>query len=349
MAHTHILHGTSVYETVVLADRDRLSVDAGGFLAVYDGTRAVVATGSRLSIHNEGEIRAYYAKAITADLTGDVAVRIANLMIGGGGTLIGRDGAIELRSDADSTGEVRIVNSSAIRSGGVVIDFSGLHVDHTVVLNNGRIDIVGTGTAAFVGSAGADRLVNSGLIGGHVDLGAGDDRLRSTGNIFAFGSTVDLGAGDDRFLSTGETYGTILGGDGDDRIAGGTGNETIVGGAGRDVMSGGTGGAIFVFNALADSAADREHADRILDFDKANNHFIALQAIDADATTAGDQAFTFVGDAAFSGKAGELRCDVTHAGAVLYADVNGDGLSDFALVVDGNVTSPADFQQALGL
>ena len=347
MAHTHILHGTRVEDTVTLADRDRLEIDPGAYLEVYKPGTAVVATGSRLSIHNEGELHAYFGQAIVADLTGAIAVRITNIGSASGGYLIG-EGGIELRSDADATGEVRIVNSGTIRSSGDAIDFSGLHVDRTVVINSGTITGNAAGHFAYHGTDGDDRLINSGTINGHIDLGAGDDRVRSTGDIFYVQGPIVLGDGNDRFLSAGEIYGTILGGDGDDRIIAGTGNETIIGGAGRDVMAGGTGGAIFVFNALTDSAPDREHADRILDFDKAKNHFLALGGIDADTALAGDQAFTFVGAAAFSGKAGELRCDFTHAGAVLYADVNGDGLSDFALVVDG-VTAPADFQSALGL
>ncbi len=52
---------------------------------------------------------------------------------------------------------------------------------------------------------------------------------------------------------------------------------------------------------------------------------IDLAEIDANTRAAGDQAFRFVGGAAFSHKAGELRSYSSHGDHFLAGDVNGDG------------------------
>lgn len=58
----------------------------------------------------------------------------------------------------------------------------------------------------------------------------------------------------------------------------------------------------------------------------------------ASTTLAGDQAFAFIGTAAFSHTAGELRLAVSHGSAKLMADTNGDGVADMAIALD-HVTS----------
>ena len=48
-------------------------------------------------------------------------------------------------------------------------------------------------------------------------------------------------------------------------------------------------------------------ADVVADFNRAEGDRIDLSAIDADVYAAGNQAFTFIGTAAFSGTPGEIR------------------------------------------
>ena len=56
------------------------------------------------------------------------------------------------------------------------------------------------------------------------------------------------------------------------------------------------------------------------------------------ARTAGDQAFNFVGTAAFSNVADELRIDTTDpTKTVLSGDVDGDGVADFSIVLTGSI------------
>ena len=51
--------------------------------------------------------------------------------------------------------------------------------------------------------------------------------------------------------------------------------------------------------------------------------------MDTNTTLRGNQTFTFIGSAGFDNHAGELRYEKTTA--ILYGDVNGDGVADFWL------------------
>jgi len=130
---------------------------------------------------------------------------------------------------------------------------------------------------------------------------------------------------------------TLLGGGGNDTLIGGYGNDRLVGGNGDDVLSGGTGGDRFVFSD------PRHGTDRILDFDAAEGDRILLRKIDADTATAADDAFVFIGDAAFSGTAGELRAKATDGGTVqrIEGDVDGDGVAELTIDVVTEATATA--------
>ncbi len=117
-------------------------------------------------------------------------------------------------------------------------------------------------------------------------------------------------------------------------LDGGAGNDVLDGGIGKDMLTGGAGADTFRFDD-GDTAATLPLADLIVDFVRADGDGIDLAAIDANAGVGGDQAFTFVGNAAFSGTAGELRYGI-HAG-VTYAqgDTDGDGTADFMIALAG--------------
>ncbi|MGA0840103.1 MAG: hypothetical protein ACO3P1_09445, partial [Pseudomonadales bacterium] len=70
------------------------------------------------------------------------------------------------------------------------------------------------------------------------------------------------------------------------------------------------------------------------DFSRISLDRIDLSAIDADTTLADDQAFTFIGTAAFGNRAGELRY-IPGATSVVQGDTDGDGVADFTLRVVG--------------
>lgn len=113
-----------------------------------------------------------------------------------------------------------------------------------------------------------------------------------------------------------------------------TGNaraNQLFGYAGNDRLVGGVGADQFMFANVGESngASGR---DFILDFNRAQGDRIVLSGIDANTKAAGNQAFGFIGAAAFSKKAGELRYERAGAATFIQGDVNGDGVADMIII-----------------
>jgi len=128
---------------------------------------------------------------------------------------------------------------------------------------------------------------------------------------------------------------TIQGLGGNDTINGGAGNDRIIGGVGGDTLSGGAGSDVFVYTSVQDSIvtysgaiSNVAGADELFDFDLSQDR-VDLSAIDADATTPGNQAFTFGGSGV-----GHLVTS-TFAGTDLVADTDGDGHWDLYIYFPG--------------
>ncbi len=132
----------------------------------------------------------------------------------------------------------------------------------------------------------------------------------------------------------------MVGSGGADDIRGGPGADRLAGWIGADLLRGDAGADRFQYYGTAESTATTRN--RIVDFTQADGDRLDLVGIDADAGTAGDQAFVLVGGAAFSGVAGELRYALDGAGDTLVqADTNGDATADFELVLAGAITLTA--------
>jgi serralysin len=86
---------------------------------------------------------------------------------------------------------------------------------------------------------------------------------------------------------------------------------------------------VFKFQSLAE-IGNSITFETITDFTSGDK--INFTAIDANSNLANDQAFKFVGLAAFSGIAGELR----YESGFLQGDVDGDLASDFSLQLIGS-------------
>jgi Ca2+-binding RTX toxin-like protein len=131
---------------------------------------------------------------------------------------------------------------------------------------------------------------------------------------------------------------TLHGNGGTDILNGGTGNDVLIGGAGKDALFGGAGSDVFKLTGVADSGVGGAHRDVIHDFEQGSDT-IDLSAIDANSNTAANDAFTFVGTAAFSHTAGEVRQFTAQDGATVVAgDVDGDGVADFQIALSGSLT-----------
>jgi Ca2+-binding RTX toxin-like protein len=130
----------------------------------------------------------------------------------------------------------------------------------------------------------------------------------------------------------------IFGGGGTDVLTGGAGNDLIYGGGRGDTLTGGDGNDVFRYQSVGDS--NSVERDGIQDFSAGD--VIDLSRIDANTLEAGDQAFSFIGNAAFSNTAGELRFENISLGGPVWlvqGDTDGNGVSDFELVL---VISPPD-------
>ena len=80
----------------------------------------------------------------------------------------------------------------------------------------------------------------------------------------------------------------------------------------------------------------RTTCDSINDFSQLQGDKLDFASVDADTLTGGDQAFQFIGTAAFSNVAGELRYDIIDGNTYVYGDTNGDGVADFMVRVIGS-------------
>jgi len=195
-------------------------------------------------------------------------------------------------------------------------------------------------------AGGRDTLDLSGFdTASRIDLGDGafSDAGGLTKNIsIAHGAVIENargGAGND----------SLAGNKAANRLEGGGGADSLAGGRGTDSLTGGSGGDIFVFSALADSngyarrSDGKKYApDTLTDFTSGEDR-IDLSGIDAIWGTAANEAFTFIGAAAFSGQAGELRIVQAVDRIHVLADVDGNQIADFHLIVMASTVAAGDF------
>jgi Ca2+-binding RTX toxin-like protein len=158
-------------------------------------------------------------------------------------------------------------------------------------------------------------------------VATGSAKTTLTGNALANSLTAN-GAGN--VLRGMDGADVLVGGAGADTLEGGAGKENLIGGAGADRLVGGSNQDNFVFKSLSDFSSGR---DVIVDLRPADYDRIDLRALDASNQTSGDQAFRFIGSAAFSRSEAELRFEISGSDIVVSGDINGDGVADFSVRV----------------
>ena len=175
-----------------------------------------------------------------------------------------------------------------------------------------------------------------------LDGGIGSDTLSYayavSGVVVSLAKTVaqdTTGSGVDTVLNfenlSGSAYHDhLLGTTGANRLDGGAGDDTLFGGGGVDTLVGGAGGDDFVWSAITQSPLAAK--DIVSDFSHAQGDQLDLSLIDANTALGGDQAFVFIGSAAFGGDA---TAQLRYAGGVLYGSVDADSDAEFAVVLTG--------------
>ncbi|HEX8483325.1 MAG TPA: Calx-beta domain-containing protein, partial [Allosphingosinicella sp.] len=188
----------------------------------------------------------------------------------------------------------------------------GAGYDGFFLRGNYTIDFTQAGFAGAL--ANVENLTVSGAADERYSRGGGtefdysitwDNDLLAAGMTFTVNAST-LGSEESlAFNGSDETDGSfrLFGGAGNDVLTGGSGADVIFGGLRGDTLTGGAGNDVFRYNNVAESNSTER--DGIQDFNAGD--LIDLSRIDANTLVAGDQAFNFVGNAAFSGTAGELR------------------------------------------
>jgi serralysin len=349
----NILHNSGA--SALAADTFRMTSGLiTGVVSLGGGSNVVMVTGGTIN----GPINTG-ANVDTIDILGGV---VGGLSVGGGNDVVSTVGGTVRGTIFLDSGDDEFTGGSAAET------LQGGTGDDTIVFGGGndRYLAASTGTAAgdgfdvidggdgidtysalqvpFVAAGGLTIDLAEGVASGtgwDVDLLTGFENVLGSGeNDTITGSTGD------NLLSGNGGNDTMNGAQGNDRITGGFGLDRIAGGAGRDVMTGGIStnlpdgqADIFDFNATTESA-NSALRDVIRDFE-AGIDKIDLVTIDADTVLAGNSAFAFIGTAAFSNTAGQVRYQQTAGSTLITADTNGDSVADFSVLLVGLKTLTA--------
>lgn len=192
-------------------------------------------------------------------------------------------------------------------------DFSGFTADQQIDLRNEHFSNVG----GMIGNVSISAVVRDG-----------------EGNIVNIIENAFGGSGNDTITGN-DAANHLKGNAGNDTLLGGKGNDLLDGGAGTDDLDGGKGKNTYIFSALSDSTTAGSDTIEKLGL----KDTIDLSAIDANSSASGNQAFKLVG--AFTHHAGELVLTF-HAGSdttTIDMDVDGDGVADATISVNGDAHS----------
>jgi Ca2+-binding RTX toxin-like protein len=128
---------------------------------------------------------------------------------------------------------------------------------------------------------------------------------------------------------------------GDDVISGGGGNDLIEGGLGKDTMSGGLGRDTFYWRSVSESPSSGLNQDIVTDFiaDAASrlaltSDRINVATIDAMAGTAGNNVFTYIGNAAFTAE-GQVRSYLSGGNTIVEANTTGLAGAEMTIIFNG--------------
>ncbi|MFT3974169.1 MAG: hypothetical protein QM699_12185 [Amaricoccus sp.] len=231
------------------------------------------------------------------------------------------------------TGDLNLTNGT-VQTAADYITIAGLDLQNAPGVKGDVHELI----AGFMGGGPSGTEADPTALSDHL-WSEGHNVIGSTGSDSYVGSRfadIARGYGGNDTLSGQQGNDRLEGGVGKDVLLGGIGNDTLVGGGGADRMTGGTGADTFVFNAVTEPATDL-----VTDFSRTQKDKIQLSAIDADTSTAGNQAFHWIAKAAFSGDAGELRYVTSGGKTIVYGDDDGNKVADFHIDLTGTIALAA--------
>ncbi|TCS49914.1 hemolysin type calcium-binding protein [Primorskyibacter sedentarius] len=300
-------------------------------------------------------------------LNGGLGYDFASYYSGGTGGVTVDLSNTAFQSVGGSFGFDRLVGIEAVRGTSAFADTLSGNAANNVLSGYGGNDVLNglAGSDVIEGGDGYDTIYggtgNDSVTGGigrdTVFLEDGDDTFNDDKRNDIHGNdTVYGGDGDDTINGNGGAD-SFYGGVGNDLIFGGINNDFVAGNAGDDLLDGGdgvdslwaglgadtlTGGAgADTFNYATTTSSETGQRDTITDF-LTGIDTLHLALIDANTIAGGDQAFNYIGGAAFTA-AGQLRFVSNATDGFLLGDVDGDGIADFNLRVAGLTTfDPAD-------
>lgn len=238
------------------------------------------------------------------------------------------------------------------------VDGNGNGLANVITGNNGRNALSGAaGNDQLFGLGGDDRL--DGATGDDFMAGgAGNDIyvVDSVGDVVSETGggidtiitdlTTDLGTMPQienltlRFGANGTGNGlanVITGNENINVLSGLGGNDILIGGGAADRLTGGAGADVFRFLDYLDSDPTPFTTIRsvvIEDFGHTDGDKIDLHLIDINVFTPADEVFNFVGNAAFSGSAPEVRFQLRTIGGIEYTAVQADTATDSSKTTD---------------
>ena len=305
--------------------------------------------------------------ATYTDLSGDHVIGSAEH------ALVGTGARDTLTGDSESTGNIDYLFGLGGNdtyyvhgTGDIVVEASEQGVDtvhasidyqltacvENLILEGSAINGIGNGWANTITGTDADNMINGRAGADRMIGGDGNDRyfvdnindvvteLADEG-IDNVSTSVSYTLGDniENLRATANAQGITLTGNAlNNQITGGIGDDVLIGGGGRDVLTGGQGADTFRFLSTGDSPyGSGPNYDVIRDFDAAEHDVIDISDIYGGA-------LNYIGDAAFSGAAGEIRVVDVAGGQRIDVNIDADLQPEIRILVrNGGITGIDDF------
>jgi Ca2+-binding RTX toxin-like protein len=290
------------------------------------------------------------------ELSGDAG---SDLLIGGTGfnTVDGGAGTDTTSYAASSAGMFVTIGSASGVGNGIAFSSDGQIGDSLFAIEN----VTGSNFADQIIGSSADNVLRGGRGNDTLDGRGGANTLDGGNGVdtvtyvaasstvivnLTLGAALGGGSSNDTLISienaTGSNFADFLiGNSGANVLNGGGGADTLTGAGGLDTLTGGTGADKFVWRDTSETGAVANTADVIIDFNPAESDRIDLSVIDANILVAGNQAFTFIGESAFTGAQGEVNVIFVNGDTIIQMQTGVEVDSDASIRIPGIVTLDA--------